>query len=58
MFDVYGHLLPGTEDQVTDALDTMAMAASRNEDPKGQVRRISQLVDDPESPDKVAEDAS
>ena len=40
VFNVYGHLMPGTEDQVTDALDSMASSALRKIDPTGQVRHI------------------
>jgi integrase len=54
VFDVYGHLMPGTEDQVTDALDNMAESALKNIDPTTQVRRLNHPLPAPSDPPDAA----
>lgn len=58
VFDAYGHLMPGTEEQVTDALDNMADAAMLKVDPTTQVRRLHRDASTDEVPPQAASDHS
>ena len=57
VFDVYGHLMPGTEEQVTDALDRMADDASNRVDPTTQVRRLHRASPTDEPSDAASNDS-